>query len=1248
MRSRPRPFSRGARPAVLRLAALLLPAALFLPAGASSDPDRARAGDASRPNRLAGESSPYLLEHADNPVDWYPWGEEAFARARRDDKPVFLSIGYSSCYWCHVMERESFSDPEIAGLLNEGFVSIKVDREERPDLDALYMGAVLVTTGRGGWPMSVFLTPDRRPFHGGTYYPRPRFRDLIVSIHDSWVKERPRLLAAADQISGAIAEIQSAPEIERGSEPADLFGAAVAALKRTYDAEHGGFGPAPKFPPHGALSLLLRAHRDRDDTGALSMAVATLLSMARGGIYDQIGGGFHRYSTDDAWSVPHFEKMLCDSALLVPVYLMAWRQSGLEDLRRVAEETLAWVGREMTDPGGGFYSALDAESEGGEGRFYRWTFDQMRSALGRDADLVRAYYGVGSGGSGAADGSVLRVPVEDEAFAVRHGLSPEAWRGRLVAARARLLKARLGRPQPRRDDKILTAWNGLMISAYAVAHRATGRKADLETARKAAAFALEALRDGSGRILVSWRRGRPGGPGFLDDSAFLARGLLDLHGADEDPRWLRAAAEVVRDARRFADESRGGYYFSAERPDLIVRPFALNDSALPSGNAVMAENLARLSRLTGDLGHLRAASGILERGDGLMRADPASHAYLIMARDTVRAAAADTTDGRAAGTAAAAESASPATLVEGTIVGRANRERVVTSRARVPSGPARPGSSVDLEVQVEIKDGWHVNSSSPTLDYLIPTRVTVADGAGARLQSVGYPEGRLVKLQFASDRLSVYEGRVTITPRLLLPREAPAGSLKVPTRLTYQACSDKACLPPETVEFAIPIVVAGEPVAEEPSVAGTGPAPGPGAAGAPGAGGAPLGRVAGQDQLSVLLRTRGWLFVAGVVFLGGLALTLTPCVYPMIPVTIGFFAGQSAGGGWGRRLALPSLYVLGLALTYSILGVVAGTSGGLFGATLQNPFVVGALILLLVGMALWMFGVYELRLPGWMTQVGAGRRGALGAFVMGLTLGLVAAPCIGPFIVTLLAFVGASGSATLGFLLFFVLAIGMGLPFLVLGVFSGMLSSLPRSGVWLIYAKKVMGIGLLAVALYFAQPFLSDEVLGYAALVLAVLAGLYLAWFERTRLRARWWLPLRVATGALVALIGLYLALPLVRAREEAPWQPYSEAAFEEARAAGRPILVDFFAVWCAPCRELDRYTYSDPRVLREMERFTLLKADLTDEESPLVQTLRERYEVYGVPTVVFIDRQGGDRKDLRLTGYEPPGPFLERLRQVL
>jgi thiol:disulfide interchange protein DsbD len=880
------------------------------------------------------------------------------------------------------------------------------------------------------------------------------------------------------------------------------------------------------------------------------------------------------------------------------------------------------------------------------------------------------------------------VASPDAVFAVREGISLPAWHAALTKARGRMLAARAARPRPRRDDKVLTAWNGLMISAYAVAHRATGKPEYLTTARKAARFALDHLRDREGHPLVSWHDGTPGGPGFIDDSAFLIRGLLDLQAADHDPAWLDAADRLARDAARFADPA-GGWFFATDRKDLIARPLVLNDQALPSGNAVMVENLARISRLTGDLGSLSAARRAVDRAATVMRTSPASYPYMILARDTLDAAVAAASRPAATGelataAAAAAPARAPAAAttapaagaptpppapaaasaanrppdgaprsIPGVLVGRGSKERVVDAQLQQPAGATRPGGTIEIPVLLDIHQGWHVNSSKPTLDYLIPTRLLFTPGETFTVDGIDYPDGAMVKLQFAEEPLSVYQGRVTLRARLRVDPKTPAGSIDAVARLSYQACSEKACLAPETVEFRAALAVAGEPIASAPTEvttpaapsaapAPTAPSAGDAAAGAPSA-----TRIEGQDQLSGLLRQRGLLFVMGVVFLGGLALTLTPCVYPMIPVTLGFFSQQASDAGWGRRVALPALYVLGMALTYSVLGVIAGSTGGLFGAALQSPILVGAMILLFVAMALWMFGVFELSLPGALTRLGTGRAGALGALLMGLTLGLVAAPCIGPFIVTLLAFVGASGSAWLGFLLFFVLALGMGLPFLVLGTFSGMLATLPRSGVWLIYAKKVMGVGLLGVALYFMQPFLADHVLGWSAIVFAVAAGLYLAWLEKTRMRAAWFLPLRFVIGALVVTGGFWLALPLVRAREQPRWQPYTDEAVTRAQSDGRPVIIDFFAVWCAPCRELDRSTYSDPGVLGELGRFTLLKADLTNAESPAVQTLRDRYAVYGVPTVVLLDRQGKDRKDLRLTGFEPAGPFLERLRRI-
>jgi len=1225
----------------------------------------------SAANHLDGQLSPYLLEHADNPVDWHPWGDAALARAQRELKPIFLSIGYSSCHWCHVMERESFSDPEVARLLNEGFVSIKVDREERPDLDDIYMDAVVVTTGGGGWPMSLFLTPDLKPFQAGTYHPRDRFLALIRQVRSAWLERRPEVVAAAESIRRAMAHMQTAPGGDRGDDPEiDLLGPAVAALAATYDPDHGGFGRAPKFPPHGALALLLRAHRERGDARALEMAVATLDAMARGGLYDQIGGGFHRYATDAAWRLPHFEKMLYDNALLVPLYLLAWKQSGRAEFRLVAEETLEWMQREMTGPSGGYCAALDADSGGEEGGHYTWTIDQMRAAVGAaDAGAIIEYLGATVPGDLPGGRNVLHVTLGDARFATRRDLPLAAWRTTFDRARARMLAARQARPRPRRDDTILTAWNGLAISAFAVGHRATGRPEYLRAAQAAATFALENLRDRDGATRVAWRAGRSGGPGYLDDNALLMRGLLDLNAADGNGAWVEAAMALARDADRFADES-GGWYFAPGRDDLIVRPLSLDDDALPSGNAVMVENLARLSVLRGDAGLLRAAMRTVDRASGLMSTQPASYPYMILARDTARAAAmaAPPTPAAAPPPAAAgllgteafaaaagakpdpAAGAATPRPVAGTVVGRANKERVVASSWLEPAEPVRPGAAATTAVRLVIKPGWHINSSRPSLDYLIATSVQVTDAGGATVEGIDYPEGHLVRLAFADESLSVYEGEVVIRPRLRTARATAEGAIAVVARLTYQACSDKACLPPETIEFKTTLHVAGPPADAEAPI--TAPAAGPadGGAGEPAAAGGAARealRVAGEDQLTVLMRERGLLFVLGVVFLSGLALCLTPCVYPMIPVTLGYFGNQAAGAGWGRRVALPSLYVLGMAITYSILGVIAGLTGGLFGAALQNPVVVGALVLLFVAMALWMFGVYELRLPGALTRLGAGRAGAIGAFVMGLTLGLVAAPCIGPFIVTLLAFVGASANPLLGFWLFFVLALGMGLPFLVLGTFSSMLSSLPRSGVWLIYAKKVMGVGLLGVALYFMQGFLTDRVLGWSAILFAAAAGVWLAWIEPTRVRAAWFMPLRVVVGAVVLAIGLWLALPLVRHRAMPAWQVYSQEAFDRARAARRPILVDFFAVWCAPCRELDRNTYSDARVLAALDRFALLKADLTDEESSLVQGLRERYDVYGVPTVIFVDAAGREHADLRLTGFEPPEPFLARLERV-
>jgi thiol:disulfide interchange protein DsbD len=582
-------------------------------------------------------------------------------------------------------------------------------------------------------------------------------------------------------------------------------------------------------------------------------------------------------------------------------------------------------------------------------------------------------------------------------------------------------------------------------------------------------------------------------------------------------------------------------------------------------------------------------------------------------------------------------------IVKGTIVGRANKQKVVEARVVAPVAPVRPGQVVALSVQVEMKPGWHVNSAQPTLEYLIATLVEFPDTGAFVVEDIWYPQGHMVDLAFAEEQLSVYEGLTTIRPTLRPAREANAGDAQVRARITYQACSDRACLAPETVEFAIPLRIEGDPVAAGAAIA---PQAAEGGRSDGGAAAEARGRSGERADLLTALSEKGMLFVLGLVFLWGFGLNLTPCVYPMIPVTIGFF-GNQATDGWGRRIALPAVYVLGMALTYSTLGVVAGLSGGLFGATLQSPWMIGFLVTLFVGMALWMFGVYELRMPGALTRLGGGRAGVVGALLMGLTMGIVAAPCIGPFIVALLVFVSASGDPVLGFMLFFVMAIGLGVPFLVLGTFSGALTALPRSGVWMIYAKKVMGIAMLAVALYFLQPFLTDRQIGLTALIFALGSGIYLGWLEKSRMASRWFPAVRVVVAVGVVTFGAWLSLPLLAEHAEAEWQDYSAAGLHAARDQGRPIIIDFFAEWCLPCKELDRNTFSDGEVIRSLERFDLFKADLTSFESEPVRQVRDEFDVIGVPTIIFIDSGGTEMTDLRLYGFEPPGDFLDRVRSV-
>jgi uncharacterized protein YyaL (SSP411 family) len=581
-----------------------------------------------------------LLQHAHNPVDWYPWGEEAFARARSEDRPLFLSVGYSACHWCHVMEHESFSDPQIAALLNASFVSVKVDREERPDVDDIYMQAVqLFSGGHGGWPMSVFLTPERVPFFAGTYFPphdrhgMPGFPTVLRFAAEAYRNRRADVEKAGRDVVQALQQIASV-EGETALPQADVLDHATETFAKSFDARHGGFGGAPKFPPSMALGFLLRRYARQAQPALVAMVQQTLERMARGGIYDQLGGGFHRYATDAAWLVPHFEKMLYDNALLSRAYIEAWQVTGTPLFRRVAFDTLGWMRREMRLPSGGFAAAQDADSDGAEGKFFVWTPAELAAVLGDDAARVAArYFGVRPEGNFEHGTSILSVPRDPDVVASELGLAPEALAAQIDAARIALLAARSTRIAPARDDKVVVAWNALAISALATAARVfadAGARADAE---RAADFVLE--HSAPGRVFRTFAGGRAQGDGFLDDYAGFVACLLDLYEATFEPRWIEAAQKIhatVQD--EFWDPTDGGFFYSGHRHEaLLARSRQPFDHATPAGQSLATGCLLRLAALTGDATLRARAERTLALFAGHMRQAPAGMAAMLVELD---------------------------------------------------------------------------------------------------------------------------------------------------------------------------------------------------------------------------------------------------------------------------------------------------------------------------------------------------------------------------------------------------------------------------------------------------------------------------------------------------------------------------------------------------------------------------------------------------------------------------------------
>jgi uncharacterized protein YyaL (SSP411 family) len=562
-------------------------------------------------NHLKDSTSPYLLQHAGNPVDWYAWSPESLERSRVENKPIFLSIGYAACHWCHVMAHESFEDSSIATLMNEGFICIKVDREERPDLDGIYMAAAMALTGSGGWPLSVFLTPALRPFYAGTYFPPtprynlPSFRDLLISISDTWRNDPSEVERIGEKLTEHIKR-QTAKQEVGDAFTQDLLNNAVKHLNDNYDWSYGGWGQAPKFPQPMTIEFLQRRAFQKDETAG-RMTLHALHSMALGGIYDVVGGGFSRYSVDNFWRIPHFEKMLYDSAQLATVYLRSWQMTRKPFYKRIATETLDFIQREMTNNEGGFYSSLDADSENIEGKFYVWTYSEIRKVLGSDFDLFKVAYGITEEGNWEGK-TILQRALDDASLAASFKINPEKIVQILTNCHARLLKARNERIRPGTDDKVLTAWNGLMLRAFAEASRILD-DTDIASryfsiAARNAEFLLSSLRQ-DGKLHRAWRNGRVGNEVFLEDYASLILGLLELYQSDFNNRWFGAAKELANEMTvRFSDPEGGFFDTPNDGESLLVRPKDLLDNATPSGNSLACEALLKIASLTGD-GNLR-------------------------------------------------------------------------------------------------------------------------------------------------------------------------------------------------------------------------------------------------------------------------------------------------------------------------------------------------------------------------------------------------------------------------------------------------------------------------------------------------------------------------------------------------------------------------------------------------------------------------------------------------------------------
>ena len=746
-------------------------------------------GGGGRENRLAAEISPYLLLHKNNPVDWYPWGPEALEKARSEDKPIFLSVGYATCYWCHVMERESFADGGTARLMNEDFVNIKVDREERPELDEIYMAATQIFTHQGGWPNSLFLTPDLKPFFAGTYFPpadrygRPGFRTVLLSMKDAWDKRRDEVYEQAEELAQAMrGYLEERGRPAEAMPSAELAAASLKTLVARFDPRHGGFGGAPKFPTPSNLFLLLEMAGE--DGAAAEMLSRTLDAMAQGGIYDQLAGGFHRYATDAAWKIPHFEKMLYDNGLLLEVYARDFARSGDPERRRIVAETASFLARELTSPEGALWSAIDAEVDGREGGYHAFTREELVAGLGEeDASFLAPIFGFDGEPFFDHEYYVLHLPEPYAAQAARRRLGFEDLLAQVEPLKKRLLAYREARKKPLVDDKVLADWNGLAIAGLAVAAQLAGdggtRGIWLEQARRAASFVLENLKGEDGTLRHSWRQGQARFPAYLSDYVFLVRGLLALFDASGENAYLEEAQRLTLEQVSRLGDPRGGFFLAAAEPDVLFRSKEVFDGALPATNAAAALNLLELARHDPGAEWLALAEKTLKAFAGFAEKQPEGARTMTLAIRRFHRLAA----GRGEGAPAPA----PAVPIE-EAAGDDPSSGIVDAELELNAMEHQGWRSFVLRVKV--KEGWHLYAAEQEMDELLGIAVEIERG---QLEELEYPAGRPFSQAGLAARL--LDGSFEIEGRL----RGETATLS----FVYQACSDHLCLPPAAIEFEL-------------------------------------------------------------------------------------------------------------------------------------------------------------------------------------------------------------------------------------------------------------------------------------------------------------------------------------------------------------------------------------------------------------------------------------------------------------